>query len=170
MTNLGMLPGEAAIVIVFSLALVAGGALVVLLANVELWEARRSRAWPATMGWVIHSQARQVTTDTGYVYAAEIAYTYTVGSACYTGRRVRFSEPGYGPGAQRDSVLLTVRRYPVGQPMPVYYDPRRPELAVLERHLRPRLPLPLLLGAAMLLAGLVSGLSGATALAAPLVR
>jgi hypothetical protein len=174
MNELGLPPaggsGEAVVVLVFALALVLGGGLVVGLAQLEQWEARRSRHWPAVMGWVICSQARQVPTHTGYVYSAEIAYAYTVGATRYVGRRVRFAQPGYGPGAQRDWSALTVQRYPVGQPMAVYYDPRRPERAVLERPARPPLPAPLLLGAAMLAVGLVSGLSSAVALAGPLVH
>jgi len=162
--------GEAAIVLVFSLALVLGGALVLLLAQLKLWEARRRRTWPAVMGWVVRSQAQQVATDTGYVYRADIAYDYTVGARKYTGQRVRFAEPGYGPKAQRDAALLTVQHYPVGQPMAVYYDPRHPEHAVLERHQRQRWPALALVGGAMLAAGMISSLSWATALAAPLMR
>ncbi len=163
------LQSEALVVVVFSVALSLGGALVLLFAQGELAEARRSQSWPATMGWVVRSQGRQCATDTGYVYFADIAYEYTVGAQRFVGQRVRFSEPGYGPGAQRDRAMLTIQRYPVGHPMAVYYDPRRPEAAVLERRVSPGLRLPFVMGTGMLLAGVISGLSWATALAAPLV-
>ncbi len=164
------MPGEALVVVVFSLALALGGALVLLMAQHELAEARRSQTWPTTLGWVVRSHVQRVATDTGYAYYADIAYEYTVGAQRFVGQRVRFSETGYGPGAQRERAMLTVQRYPVGQPLPVFYDPRRPSAAVLERRLSPGLRVPALLGLAMLLAGLIGGLPWATALAAPLVH
>ena len=163
-------PGEAVVVVVFALALVLGGTLVLLMAHQELAEARRSQAWPATMGWVVRSQVQRIATDTGYAFYADIAYEYTVGAQRFVGQRVRFVETGYGPGAQRERAVFTVQRYPVGRPLPVYYDPRRPSAAVLERRLSPGLRVPALLGLAMLLTGLIGGLPWATVLAAPLVH
>jgi hypothetical protein len=58
---------------------------------------------------------------------ASVAYDFSVGSQLFHGNRISL---GFGPA---DEVNVTLKRYPVGASVPVFYDPANPEECVLER-------------------------------------
>lgn len=80
-----------------------------------------------------------------------IRYRYVSEGAVYHGTRVSAPERKPLPGVRPGAVL---ERYPVGKAVRVYYDPQRPESAVLERG-------PAWLDVAALLCGLVFTIVGA---------
>ena len=61
-------------------------------------------------------------------YLAKVRYSYSVDGTPYTGGKVSFSQYG---GRQEHSRQI-VQQYPVGKAVDVYYDPEKPETAVLE--------------------------------------
>jgi hypothetical protein len=67
-----------------------------------------------------------------------VEYEYEVGGKPYTGRRISIGEQAADSG-----VAETLARYPVGAGVLVYYDPKDPEKAVLERHIPPGMGLGL---------------------------
>ncbi|MDH7578386.1 MAG: DUF3592 domain-containing protein [Bacillota bacterium] len=113
--------------------LLAGMMLIILGAR-TLRQALASRSWPACQGRIISSEVKMyhpgpTLREEGPSYSAEILYEYRVEGKRYTSRRVFFGEYSSGsPGPAR----RVVDRYPPGKQVPVYYDPARPEVAVLE--------------------------------------
>jgi hypothetical protein len=63
-------------------------------------------------------------------YMALVSYEYAVNGVAYTGSRVGFSEQFY---VRRKNAEAVAARYPVGSRLPVYFDPAKPDDAVLER-------------------------------------
>ena len=94
-----------------------------------LLRSMRCARWP-TAEAVIESaeMGRHSGNDDGDTYSADISYQYQVAGVHYEGTRLAFGEmtasPEYAQGI--------LKRYPVGKKVPVHYDPRNPELAVLE--------------------------------------
>ena len=58
---------------------------------------------------------------------ATVGYDFSVGSKLFHGNRISL---GFGPS---DGVTQTLKRYPVGATVPVFYDPENPAESVLER-------------------------------------
>jgi len=112
--------------------------LVGLIVTISALRSRRqageSQAWPGTQGRVIESRLNKRETTDGEgkettAYAAVVRYTYSVTGKEYTGDRIAF---GVKP-LNRNSAAEIVNRYSVDRPVMVYYDPKKPQQAVLER-------------------------------------
>ncbi len=95
--------------------------------------ARASTAWPSVEG-VIEQSSVSTTHRSGKdkktMYAAEITYRYTVEALEYHCSTVAFG--GNGSSSSSQAAYAVTKRYPVGQAVPVYYEPQKPENAVLE--------------------------------------
>ena len=91
-------------------------------------EARRSSAWPHCPGKVIESAvlAKAVGEETQYAHI--IRYSYDVGGVGREGRRFDSADETH---SQRRAEALAAR-YSAGSRVEVFYDPDRPEMAVLE--------------------------------------
>ncbi len=113
--------------------------LIILGAGFTVWgwgliaDARLSLAWPTTAGTVIHSEVKNYTSfsegKSTQMYSADIKYKYTVNKQTYTSARVSLGDhSSNSSGGMRE----TTERYPAGKIVTVYYDPRKPENALLE--------------------------------------
>ena len=131
-------------------------AIPVLIAGIILWKAmqlRQAARWPSTRARIIKSKLRaqhhRHSADvTQVANAADIEYEFSLGGRVYRGTRVGLGEIA-GAGLE-----ATLNHYHVGATVPVYYDPKNPGNALLERE--PPLPLAWLyaIAAAVLIAGL----------------
>jgi len=85
--------------------------------------------WPNTNGKIISAKVESEVipaADEGdkTIYTAEVVYEYTVNEKKYTCNRI---------GIENDSVAeATIKKYPKGKKVKVYYDPANPNEAVLE--------------------------------------
>lgn len=87
--------------------------------------------WPETTGTIITSEVdREYGDDSDATYSAGIVYTYEVNGKTYKGNRIAYASNAYSSAAQAQIVC---DRFPVGAKVPVYYDPAKPNKAVLER-------------------------------------
>lgn len=104
-------------------------------------QVRAARAWPSAAGKVVVSktEARKVKVlDSGRAEGhrfeernfADIVYEYSV-----AGRKLRNNRVSIGEDLGNFQVAETIAKYPVGTVVTVYYNPRHPEQAVLERDL-----------------------------------
>lgn len=113
------------------LIFIAIGLVISWLSLKDLRLADASRAWPATDGVVVRTRVR--TNDRGEQsesHTPELTYAYTVMGTPYEGWRVAIgASKGYSDRRQAEAFL---ERYPVGQPVTVYYDPGRPGSSALE--------------------------------------
>jgi len=144
------LPGEI-IMALFFMAIPVAIAGVILCKAIEV---RHAAAWPSTRARITRSKLRaehhrHAADVTAVTNVADIEYEFTLGDRIIRGTRFGIGETA---GASLEEML---DHYRVGATVPVYYDPKNPENAVLERD--PPLPIGWLyaIAAGVFLAGLV---------------
>ena len=99
-------------------------------------KAGESISWPAAPGTITVSEVRQsrTTDDDGNIsihYYPHIEYNYFAGGQTHTGKQVSFGGiRGLNSAAQADP---TLQKYPVNSNVMVYYNPQKPQEAVLEK-------------------------------------
>jgi uncharacterized protein DUF3592 len=84
--------------------------------------------WPATMGNVIMSTVERRSSDDGYTDYPVVQYSYQVAGQTYQSYKLAPGPDVGGTGARK-----VVAKYPAGAQVMVFYDPRNPGEAVLER-------------------------------------
>jgi hypothetical protein len=95
---------------------------------------RAALAWPSTEGRIVESrvESKMLPGDRPNTrFAPRITYEYSVHGRAYRSERVAFDEIFWSLAPQ--AARTTVARYPSDTQVTVYYNPRRPEEAVLER-------------------------------------
>jgi len=136
---------------------VAGILFVIGLGLILYWVFMRKRSavtpqWPTVQGQIIESRLIETLDTEGSSWEMRVAYTYQVAGAAYQSRRVSI-----GPV----NLDKTVKRYPVGALVNVFYDPQKPGSAVLE-HVKPRtMRIVLAVGSACAAVGLLLVIGGA---------
>jgi hypothetical protein len=121
--------------------LLAPLALILVAALVKTWQAREARSWPQTPGKVVTSVAEVRETrvsdderEDGYRMEsrnfANVTYEYSV-----AGRKLRCNRISIGEDLGNFQVAEKLAKYPAGSIVTVFYDPRHPDHAVLERDL-----------------------------------
>lgn len=104
-------------------------------------EVRAAREWPSTGGKVVVSTSvlrdvkvidseRQSGSRTEQRNFANVIYEYSV-----AGKKLRNNRVSIGEDRGNFEVAETIAKYPVGTVVTVYYNPRHPDQAVLERDL-----------------------------------
>lgn len=115
--------------------------LILVAATVKTWQAREARSWPQTTGKVVTSVAElreiRVSDDEregGYRTEsrnfANVIYEYSVNSHKLHNGRISIGED-----LGNFQVAEKLAKYPAGSIVTVYYNPRHPDQAVLERDL-----------------------------------
>jgi hypothetical protein len=115
--------------------------LLLVAAAYKSLQVRAAREWPSTSGKVVVSKAevRKVKVidgdrEEGHRFEernfADIVYEYSV-----AGRKLRNNRVSIGEDLGNFQVAETIAKYPVGAVVTVYYNPRHPDQAVLERDL-----------------------------------
>jgi hypothetical protein len=104
--------------------------LIVVAVLVKRMEVRRAATWPSAMGRIVRSEneERRHSNEADQVTVTSVAvveYEFTVAGRAWRGSRVSIGET-----ANTDA---TLKRYPVGTIVEVFYDPADPRNAVLER-------------------------------------
>jgi hypothetical protein len=108
----------------FGLWLAAGLFGVYKLAT-ELPQALASDAWPSLEGRIVEARYRHRTRESRSRFS--ILYAYRVDAQDYDGREIRFMGSVFG-----DNARTKAARYRAGEPVRVYYDPKRAEHSILE--------------------------------------
>ena len=94
-------------------------------------EARDSAGWLQTMGRVRTAKVRQSSQRSRPGYYPFIEYDYRVNDKPYQGNRWNFGTLA----THRPEAEVVIQRYPPGSNAVVYYNPRKPAAAVLEREI-----------------------------------
>ncbi len=147
------------------MAFSAGGLLMLALGLRSRKKAEASKTWPATSGRIVRAEVRRVqfTDDDGstcWRYCPFVEYEYRVGDQGYISHQISFAEKVFTneAGAQK-----RIAQFPVGSEVMVYYNPEKPEKAVLERRAY-NTSWFIAIGAVLLAMGLCSGCLLAVAL------
>jgi hypothetical protein len=90
-----------------------------------------SLSWRSTTGRVVKSRV-EVSGGEHSSVSPYVLYEYEVNGRAYQNAQIRAGDQFMRSGSSRDA-YETVDRYPVGQPVTVYYDPANPINAALER-------------------------------------
>lgn len=91
-----------------------------------------SQAWPGTMGTVLMSSVQIRRTGRSRSEIPVVVYQYQVNGQAYQGQTIKAGEQFFNIriiGQAQE----TVRRYPVGAQVMVYYNPSNPAESALER-------------------------------------
>jgi hypothetical protein len=121
--------------------LLAPLALILIAAIVKTWQAREAQSWSQVSGKVVTSVAelREVRVsdderEDGYRMEsrnfANVTYEYSV-----SGRKLSCNRISIGEDLGNFQVAEKLAKYPAGSIVTVYYNPRHPDQAVLERDL-----------------------------------
>lgn len=116
------------------LVLSAVGVFLVIAAIVNIRKANASQGWNGVQGKITESYVRrQESSDgeggTSTSYYPEIRYTYSVMGVEYQGKNIAFGMKS----SSRKSAQALVEKYPAETSVIVYYNPQKPQQAVLER-------------------------------------
>ena len=92
------------------------------------------RKWPSVEGRIVKSIKSNRSSDAGRMEDADIAYEFSVAGKAYLARVIQvggdMSSSLSKQGTKADAILT---KYPVGAAVTVYYNPRFPQMACLER-------------------------------------
>lgn len=110
------------------------GLLLIVLAVLQKNKAKKAaESWPTASGVVEKSElsVRHDTDSDGTsstTYAAHVVYSYKVDGLSYSNDAIGFGSSSGG----RKKAQKKLEEYPAGKSVTVYYDPEKPEKAVLE--------------------------------------
>jgi hypothetical protein len=116
---------------IFTLLFILAGLGLLVLGVVRYKEGKASNHWTEVSAKVESSDVGRTKNKTaGYRYHAHVTYTYEVRGVSYTSRRVGLAGQESGSESHAQKLL---KQYPVGGTVKAYYDPARPDKAVLIR-------------------------------------
>jgi hypothetical protein len=127
----GDLPGWIAI---FPLIFLGVGLLLLTIGALQIYRGEQSKEWPTVPGVITVAElGKQSDRDsdgrTSTTYRADISYDYLVNDTAYVNGNVHF---GSMQSSDPSTARAVLKRYPVGKSVTVYYNPARPQQAVLE--------------------------------------
>jgi hypothetical protein len=101
---------------------------------VKMGEVRRASRWPSAPGRIVRAQTRKVQTKqsggaSSIGNVPDVEYVYTVDGVEHHGKRISIGE--FKPDSPE--VEAALERYQIGRTGPVFYNPDKPDEAVLER-------------------------------------
>jgi len=114
----------------FMLLLTVVGIIVVIAIGIELVEARDSQQWTSVRGEIASTDFRRRMTVGGSRYCLDVSYQYAVNDQRYTSTRIKPHSLCYKTTIDAEIAQLA---YPEGGAVTVYYDPKNPEQALLDR-------------------------------------
>ncbi len=92
---------------------------------------KESLSWTITKGKITHSEVIKDTSDEGVIYKSIIEYDYYIGGLLYKGKTICIG--GELDTSFKDRAIKRCDKYPLEASVNVYYDPKKPQNACLER-------------------------------------
>lgn len=124
------------LIILFCLVFIGMGIWMLVKLIRNLAQARKSEHWLTTTGKIISSDmdALTETNEEGFsttTYIARVCFSYEISGVPYQGDCINFD---YGMRTSNLRIQQAIiEQYPEGSSVTVYYDPEKPDQAVLER-------------------------------------
>ena len=92
------------------------------------------RNWPVVEGEIVTSNRSHRPSDIGKMEDAEVVYEYAVSGKVYRARVIQAGgDMSSSPSKSANDVDRILAKYPVGNTVAVFYNPRFPQMACLER-------------------------------------
>ncbi len=123
-----------------ALLFLAIGVVLIILHRRNIRKAEESISWLETTGTINESKVVQGSNvlmnndedgESAPVFYPEISYTYRVAGLEYTSKRLTFA--GVKSFSKQENAEKAASFYPVGTQMPIYYDPKNPKEAVVDK-------------------------------------
>jgi hypothetical protein len=119
------------LLLIGTLLICAGGWVTYQIGKPILDNAQASAHWPSVRGTIQTSRVAESRGSKGRRnYTAEVQYIYTVGDRSYSGNTVWFGDTFKSSSSSQ--ARETVQQFRPGSKVPVYHDPERPAVAVLQ--------------------------------------
>lgn len=135
-----------------SAAMLLPGLLLIYLGWRNRQRAALSLQWPTAEGQITSSSIRVwKDRESGDQYEPKVEYGYAVNGEIFSGNRIAF---GSSSTRSRVAAQQVLDSYPVGEMVPVYYDPARPKESVLTQKAASIMTY-YLVGAALIIAAVV---------------
>jgi len=150
-----------------ALLFIAIGVALIFLHRRNIRKAEESMSWLETTGTVNGSEVMQGSNvllsndedgESTPVFFPEIRYSYQVAGLEYTSKRLSFA--GVKSFSKREKAEEAASHYPVGTQLPIYYDPKNPKEAVVDRSAK-KSNIVLTLGIMFIIFGLATVFIGA---------
>ena len=143
--------------LIAAIFVVIGGLLLYFARRIKR-QAEASKSWPSAAGkittsWVSVSEDEDSEGRRSTSYRAVVEYDYSVAGQSLHGNRVCFGGMSGGKRAAEE----TIKRYPVGAPVTVFYDPAKPSQCTLEQTAGGSIAL-IIIGTAFLIIGPLAAL------------
>jgi len=146
---------------------IALGIMFVILDRRNKRKADESLTWLETTGTVSESKVVQGSNmlmsadedgESTPVFSPEVHYTYQVAGMEYTSKRLSFA--GVKSFSKPEKAEQALSQYPIGTQLHVYYDPKNPKEAVVDRTAK-RSKMMLIMGIMFIIIGIVTLIIGA---------
>ena len=109
--------------------LMMGVALVAILSNTVMVDARASETWPSTTGVVTTSEIKTRRSGDSTSYSPRVIYEYTVADKLLSNGDITVADNGSSRASAAEKKVAT---YAQGNEVTVYYNPNLPTQSVLE--------------------------------------
>ncbi len=122
-------------VLIFSAIFIIGGYMAYkYIAKPFQEEAEASLEWPSVTGEITYSDMNSHISDGTKMYSVDIRYSYVIDNKTYNGAGITVADNSgaVSSTSSKSSVVKTLKKYPKGKQVKVYYDPDFPESSVLE--------------------------------------
>ena len=117
-------------------------------------QAEEVKKWPSVKGVVVDSKvvSHLDSESNQTMYAPAITYRYKVDGKEFTCSNFGFVNVSYNDGFEAEKI---VKSYPVGKEVTVYYNPKNPYKAVLNKNTTKLIYIPHVLGGIFFLIGII---------------
>lgn len=123
---------------VFPFIFIVVGLILVGFGVYNIYQANASEKWPTTTGEIVSSDVKRHAGEASKpnrrggqstTYSPDILFEYDIEGETYTSSKVAFGGVSFNDRADAQRI---VDNYPVGKQVTVYYNPKAPDIAVLE--------------------------------------
>lgn len=118
------------LLVFFSMFLLVGSILFVLLSALPIYRSQKSKSWPQAECTITKSAVGSHQGDDGTTYSIDIEYDYEYGGKTYHSDRYSFWS---GSSSGRQGKQAVVSAHPVGSKHKCHVNPAKPTMAVLHR-------------------------------------
>jgi hypothetical protein len=144
---------------IVTLVCLIAGVIVTFFVGLPMYrKAQASQSWPTADGKIEMSRVNSSLEKGKWKYSSSVGYTYELKGQTHTSNYV-WASGGYSSSSKSPHQAV-VDKYPVGKTVKVYYDPKKPEFAILEPGVTTTNYIVIGAGIVFLLAGVV--MTGAT--------
>ena len=98
-------------------------------------EAKSSKIWPSVVGEIITSKIESSDETEDSTFQASVIYAYNVNKLPYQSSRIKIGVQWAMGRGEKSEIENFLDKYPANQPVQVFYNPKDPRKAILDKKL-----------------------------------